>query len=323
MRRHLKLLLALLLAFAMVGAACGDDDDDDAAGTDNGSEDEGSGSGSGQPDIVIGAQDFGESAIMAEIYKGALVGGGWEASIQELGGFRDLMFSAFENGDITVAPDYVASNLEFLNEGAGEATADVDATFALLQPRLEEKGLVGLTPSAAVDHNAFVMKKSRSDELGITTLSDLAAKGANLKLGAPQDCESNGFCIPGLQRVYGVDFTSNFTPLDLDLVPTTLDAGEIDVAVLTSTDGNLADHTDDWVVLDDDKAMLAADNIFPVVTQEVADSYGAELTDMLNDVSAKLTTEGVAELNKRYVIDKEDADVIAKDLLEENGFTTG
>jgi osmoprotectant transport system substrate-binding protein len=320
MRRHLK-LLALLLAFAVIGAACGDDDDDNA-GTDSGSESEGSGSGA-QPDIVIGAQDFGESAILAEIYKGALVGGGWEASIQELGGFRDLMFTAFDEDEITVAPDYVASNLEFLNEGAGEATADVDATFAKLQPLLEEQGLVGLTPSAAVDHNAFVMTKSRSDELGITTLSDLASKGASLKLGAPQDCESNGFCIPGLQRVYGVDFTSNFTPLDLDLVPTTLDAGEIDVAVLTSTDGNLADPSKDYVVLEDDKDMLAADNIFPLLTKEVADSYGAELTDMLDSVSAKLTTEGVAELNKRYVIDKEDADAIATSWLEDNGFATG
>jgi osmoprotectant transport system substrate-binding protein len=321
MRRHLR-LLALLLAFAVVGAACGGDDDDNA-GTDNGSSSEGGGGSGSQPDIVIGAQDFGESAIMAEIYKGALVGGGWTASIQELGGFRDLMFSAFDSGEITVAPDYVASNLEFLNEGAGEATADVDATFALLQPRLEEKGLVGLTPSAAVDHNAFVMTKARSDELGITTLSDLASKGASLKLGAPQDCESNGFCIPGLKRVYGVDFSSNFTPLDLDLVPTTLDSGDIDVAVLTSTDGNLSAKGDEWVVLDDDKDMLAADNIFPVITKEVADSYGAELTDMLNSVSAKLTTEGVAELNKRYVIDKEDAEVIAKDWLEQNGFATG
>ncbi len=319
MRRHLK-LLALLLVFAVVGAACGGDDNNDNAGTDNGSSNEGSGS---QPDIVIGAQDFGESAIMAEIYKGALVGGGWTAKTQALGGFRDLMFSAFESGEITVAPDYVASNLEFLNEGAGEATADVDATFAKLQPLLAEKNLVGLTPSAAVDHNAFVMTKSRSQELGITTLSDLASKGASLKLGAPQDCESNGFCIPGLKRVYGVDFTSNFTPLDLDLVATTLDAGEIDVAVLTSTDGNLADPSKDYVVLQDDKDMLAADNIFPVLTKEVADSYGSELTDMLNKVSSKLTTEGVAELNKRYVIDKEDADVIAKSWLEDNGFATG
>jgi osmoprotectant transport system substrate-binding protein len=159
--------------------------------------------------------------------------------------------------------------------------------------------------------------------MGIMTLSDLAAKGASLKLGAPQDCESNGFCIPGLKRVYGVDFTSNFTPLDLDLVPTTLQAGEIDVAVLTSTDGNLVQHKDDWVVLDDDKDMLAADNIFPVISKEVADAYGSDLTDMLDKVSSKLTTEGVAELNKRYVIDKEDADAIAKSWLEDNGFTTG
>jgi glycine betaine/choline ABC-type transport system substrate-binding protein len=64
--------------------------------------------------------------------------------------------------------------------------------------------------------------------------------------------------------------------------------------------------------------MLAADNVFPVLTQEVADAYGDSLTAVLDDVNGKLTTEGLVELNRRYDVDKEDADVIAEDWLEEN-----
>jgi osmoprotectant transport system substrate-binding protein len=316
MRRHLK-LIAVLLAFAVLGAACGGDDDDSSDAGGSGT----TVAAKEGPAIKIGAQDFGESAILAAIYQGALQSDGYDASTQDLGGFRDVLFGAFESGDVNLAPDYVASQLEFLNGGKGEATGDVDETFAKLVPLLKAKDLVGLTPSSAVDTNSFVMTKERSDDLGITTLSDLAEKGKDLKLGAPPDCETNGFCIPGLKRVYDLDLSGNFTPLDLGVVGDSLDEGAIDVGVVTSTDGRLADPATGWVLLEDDKKMLAADNIFPTLSQELTDAY-PELGDLLNSVSDALDTDTLVELNKRYDIDKDDAEDIAADWLKDNDFTS-
>ncbi len=125
------------------------------------------------PTITIGAQDFGESAILAEIYGQAFEAAGYPVEFQELGGFRDIEIPAFESGEINFAPEYAASLLEFLNEGAGEATGDIDETVGLLEPYLADIGLVALTPTAAVDTNTFVVTQETSDELGITTLSDL------------------------------------------------------------------------------------------------------------------------------------------------------
>jgi osmoprotectant transport system substrate-binding protein len=307
---------AALLALSLLGAACGDDDDVESGGDDD------SASAPAEvpdgPAISIGAQDFGESAILAEIYQGALDDAGYEVEVQELGGFRDLLFGAFESGEVNLAPDYVASQLEFLNEQAGEATGDVDETFALLEPRLEERELVGLTPSEAVDTNAFVITQETSDDLGITSLSDLAEKGQDLTLGGPQDCESNAFCIPGLRDVYGLDMSDNFEPLDAGLVATSLGEGAIDVGLLFSTDGRIA--SEGWVLLEDDQNMLAADNVFPVLTQELVDAYGDDLTGLLDDISAELTTEDLIELNRRFDVDREDAEDIAEDWLSEHGF---
>ena len=314
MQRHTK-VLAALLALSLLGAACGDDDDGDDSATGDAASDVPDG-----PAITIGAQDFGESAILSEIYAGALTDAGYEAGTTEVGGFRDLLLGAFDSGEINFAVDYVASQLEFLNDGAGEATSDVDETLGILEPLLEERELVAGSPSDAVDTNAFVITQETSDSLGITTLSDLAEKGADLTLGAPPDCESNGFCIPGLQRVYGVDFTANFTPLDFGVIPDSLDEGAIDVGVVGSTDGRLADESTGWVLLEDDKGMFAADNVFPVVSQAVADAYGDDLMALLDDVSGELTTDDLIEMNKRYDVDKEDADVIAEDWLSDHGF---
>jgi osmoprotectant transport system substrate-binding protein len=319
MRRHLK-VIAVLAAFVLLGAACGDDDDDTTSAGDEG----GSESAPEGPAISIGAQDFGESAIVAQIYKGALENAGFEADVQELTGFRDLVFGAFESGDINLAPDYVASQLEFLlaeaGEEGGQATSDVDETLGKLEPLLQERDLVALTPSDAVDTNAFVVTQETSDSSGITTLSDLAANGGDLTLGAPPDCETNGFCIPGLMRVYGVDFTGRFEPLEFGLIPDALEAGEVQVGVVGSTDGRLADEETGWVLLEDDKGMFAADNVFPVASQELIDAYGDDLTDLLDSISAELTTDDLIAMNKRYDIDHDDAEEIAADWLSDHGF---
>jgi osmoprotectant transport system substrate-binding protein len=314
MRRHMKLLGAVV-ALSLLGAACGDDDADTETDTDDGAAvDIPDG-----PTITVGAQDFGESLILAEIYVGALDDAGYPAEIQSVGGFRDLLLGAFDSGEINLAPDYVASQLEFLNDEAGEATSDVDETFAALEPLLAERDLVGLTPSEAVNTNAFVVTQETSDDLGITTLSDLAEEGADLTLGGPQDCESNPFCIPGLQDVYDLDMSEDFQPLDPGVVPTALEEGAIDVALLFSTDGRIA--SEGWVLLEDDREMLAADNVFPTVAQSVVDAYGDDLVEVLDAISAELTTDGLIELNERYDVDKDDADDIAADWLADNGFT--
>ncbi len=319
MRRHVK-WLAVLLAFALLGAACGDDDDSSTDSGDSGGDSGAAAEPIEGPAISIGAQDFGESAILAEITSQALSNAGYDASVQEVGGFRDLQFGAFESGDVNLAPDYVASQLEFLNDAAGQATSDVNQTFGLLTPLLAEKSLTGVTPSNAVDTNAFVVTEETSDELGITTLSDLAAKGADLTLGAPPDCETNGFCIPGLQRVYGVDLSANFEPLEFGVIPTSLDEGAIDVGVVSSTDGRLADPETGWVLLEDDKGMLAADNIFYVEANDLVEAYGDDLTALLEEISSELTTEELVEMNKRYDVDKDDAADIAADWVDEYGF---
>ena len=319
MKRHTK-LLAGVLALSLLGAACGDDDDGDDASSDDAASDTTAAEIPDGPDITIGAQDFGESLILSEIYAGALDDRGYPADTTEVGGFRDLLLSAFDSGEINFAVDYVASQLEFLNEGAGEATSDVDETLAILDPLLEQRQLVAGAPSEAVDTNAFVITQETSDDLDITTLSDLAEKGTDLTLGAPPDCESNGFCIPGLERVYGVDFTQNFTPLDFGVIPDSLNEGAIDVGVVSSTDGRLADDSTGWVLLEDDQGLFAADNIFPVYSQEVFDAYGSDLVALVDEISGELTTDDLIEMNKRYDVDKDDAEDIADDWLNDHGF---
>lgn len=307
MRSHRKGVIgATLVAVALVAAACGSGD----GATQDG------------PAISIGAQNFGESAILAEVYGQALEDAGYEVSIQPLGGFRDIVLGSFESGEINFTPEYAASMLEFLNEDVSEATGDAAETTGILQGYLDDLDLVAFTPSPAVDTNGFVVTPETSESMGITAISDLAGKESELTLGGPPDCATNPFCIPGLQEVYGVDLSGSFTPLDAGSVTVqALEAGEIDVAVIFSTSGVIADKG--WILLEDDQNMLAADNVVPVVTTEVAEAYGDDFRSLVDEISAAMTTADLTELNRQFDIEARDADEIATDWLTENGFLEG
>jgi osmoprotectant transport system substrate-binding protein len=310
-KRSTKVLAGLAIALIAVTAACSSDS---KTSTSSGSTS--SSSGGSKAKITIGIQDFGESAILAEIYKQGLAAKGYDTATQKLGGFRPLEIQAFDSGTINFAPEYAAAMLEGLNGKKGEATSDVKATVDLLQKQLDIKKLKALDVSDAVDTNAFVITKATSDKLGIKSLSDLASKGKSLKLGGPADCETNPFCIPGLKKTYNLDLSGSFQALETGPVITAaLDAGSIDIALLFSTDGQIKDKG--YVLLDDDKKMLSADNVLPVLTTALAGD--AELVKAANAITAKLTTAKLIDMNQRFDIKKEDAAVIAKDFLTQEG----
>ena len=100
----------------------------------------------------------------------------------------------------------------------------------------------------------------------------------------------------GLQRAYGLRFKS-FVPLDAGgpLTLQALEAGNIDVALLFSTDPSIsARHL---VVLADDRRLQPAENITPLVSKDAVARYGAGLMAVLNTVSARLDSASLRALN--------------------------
>lgn len=319
MKKQLRLLLALLAAFTLFAAACSDDDDsgsDDDSTSDDSAPDQSA--AADVPTITIGVQDFGESQIVSEIYSQVLSDNGYDVELQDLGGFRDLEEAAFESGDINfAASEYVASMLLYIDDATEpEVASDVgEATEALAEAlsagEFGDTEITAFQYSEAVDTNSFVVT-SDSDLTSLTDLTDETV------LGAPQDCETNAFCLPGLERVYDVDLSSGFTPLDGGpLVAQALDAGEIEVGVIFSTSGLLAG--DEYTVLDDPDGLAAADNLIAVATTELADAGGTDMAALLDEIAAAMTTEDLVQMNERFDIDAEDPEDIAADFIEESG----
>jgi glycine betaine/choline ABC-type transport system substrate-binding protein len=146
-----------------------------------------------------------------------------------------------------------------------------------------------------------------------------ATVASQLTLGGPPECPERPDCIPGFRDVYGIEF-GQFVPLDVGgpLTVEALDQGEIDVALLFSTSSVI--QANNWVLLEDDQQLQSAENITPVVREEVLDDT---ITERLNAVSAALDTETMIELNSRVEVDEEDPADVAADFLQENGLLGG
>ncbi len=266
--------------------------------------------------VNIGAFNFTESAILAGIYEGALTDAGYNATVRPNLGSREVVAPALERGEIDLYPGYAATDLEFLNKGAGEATPDAQATTEKLRAALASKGGTALDPSPAVDANAFAVTKATADKYNLKKLSDLAPVAGQLKLGGPPECPTRPFCQVGLVNTYGANF-KEFKPLDVGgpLTVAALKGGDIDVGLLKSTDGSIP--ANGFVVLEDDKHLQNADNVVPIIRTVTVDD---KVRQTLNKVSGALTTQDLTQLNKQADVDKEDPEVLAKDWLKKHGF---
>lgn len=291
-----------LAGLALIASACGSSGGGSPAGT--------------TKSITVAGFNFNESSILANIYGKALAAKGYTVNYKLNLGSREVVEPALEHGDIDLYPGYAATELEFLNHGKGEATGDPAATVTKLNTYLGPKKLDALTASPASDGNAFAVTKKTADQYNLKKLSDLAPIAGKLTLGGPAECPTRPFCQAGLVKTYGLNF-KGFKPLDAGgpLTKTALSNGDIDVGLVFSSDGGIV--AKNFVVLQDDKQLEAADNIVPIIRQSAENQ---EVKDLLNKIDAALTLDDLTAMNKAADIDKQDPDAIAQKWLKDHSF---
>ena len=266
--------------------------------------------------LTVAGFNFAESSILANIYGRALKQRGYAIAYKLNLGNREVVEPALEKGAVDLYLGYAATELEFVNGGKGEASSDLNATMGKLNSYLSIRGLRALQPSHAVNTNGFAVTRATADRYHLRRTSDLLPVAGAMTLGGPPECTSRPFCQPGLQKIYGLTF-KNFTALDAGgpISKAALEKGAVDVALIFTSDGVIA--AKDFVILEDDKHLQNADNVVPMIRSSVAND---EVTSLLNDLSSKLTTEALIELNQASQLDRENPDVLAQRWLSNHGY---
>jgi osmoprotectant transport system substrate-binding protein len=287
----------------------------------------------GEP-VRIGSKDFTEQLILGEMY--ALLLENADIPVEtslNLGG-TGVAHAALVEGEIDLYPEYTGTGLtEILKipvetvmsatpaAGTPAAGSIDERVYQIVKDEYQKQfNLVWLDQVPFNNTQALAVKRAFAEERGLATITDLAAIAGELKIVAPSDFVERSDGLPGLQRVYGVEF-ADVLPVAPGIRYQALEEGQADVVLAFGTDGQIAGL--DLVILDDDKNLWPPYHVAPVVRQETLDAYPA-LADALNAVAPLLTDDVMSELNWRVDgPDKEEPADVARSFLEENDLIGG
>ena len=248
-----------------------------------------------RPVIQLASFDFPESEILGELYGQALGQHGFPVEQVVQLGSREVVGPALEQGKVDMAPEYLGSALNFLNDRDRIATADPALTHARLEQAFAPRGVSVLAYAPAQDRNGFVVTGDLARRHGLEKLSDLAPLASQLSFGGPPECPQRPLCLKGLQDLYELRFARFEAMASRAVTAGELDTGEIDVGMIETTDPHLIGT--DLVQLEDDRRLQPAENVVPVLRRQVLDAYGPSLVRLCNAVSAQLTTTELTRLN--------------------------
>jgi osmoprotectant transport system substrate-binding protein len=264
--------------------------------------------------VVVGSGNFPESVLLGEIYAGALAAKGVQVEKKLNIGSREAYIPALQDGSIDLLPEYTGVLLQYFDKNATAVASD--DVYTALKSALPA-GLVVLDKSAAEDKDAVVVTDATAKKYSLTSIADLKPVAGQLVLGGPPEWRDRPTGVPGLKRLYGLQF-KQFKPLDAGgpLTVKALQDGTIQAGNLFTTQSEIPDNK--FVVLEDPQNLFHAQNVLPLINEKKATDT---VKQALNAVSAKLTTQNLTDYLKRVTAGKKDASVVAKDYLSQNGLS--
>lgn len=165
-------------------------------------------SSSASGSIKIGYANFTESGVAAYLYGQALKQAGVSVSYANPVAARQIYWPSLLKGDYDLVPEFTYSLLSYLNPNA-KPSSDLATIYKEVKAEAAKKQVTITQPSKVTDVNVFVVTKDTADKYHLKTLSDLAKVKDSLTLGGPPEClKKNPLCVPGLEKVYGMKFSS-------------------------------------------------------------------------------------------------------------------
>jgi len=199
---------------------------------------------------VIGAKNFSEQYILAELISDRLKAGGAAAELKEDLG-SSIAYSALKASEIDAYVDYSGTlwdNILKRSDNPGR-----QAVLQQLTAQLKARDGVTVLGSLGFENvYALAMRRSEAEQLHIKTLDDLAVHAPQLTMGADLEFLSRPEWA-SVQGAYGLHFRKQdqYQPT---FMYRALTSGQADVISAFSSDGRIA--ADDLVVLGDPRHAL-------------------------------------------------------------------
>jgi osmoprotectant transport system substrate-binding protein len=271
------------------------------------------------PAVAIGSKNFTESQLLGELYAQVIEDAGHPVRRRlDLGG-TDIAMAALRRGEIDLYPEYTGTALLVVLKA--QPQGDAVQTFDFVKSEYERLyGLTWLDPAPMNNTQALATTRELATRFGLRTLSDVAVKAPQLRLGAVPEFAKRSDGLPGLQRAYGGFNFKKISLVDFGLKYKALLDGDVDIVVAFGTDGAIV--ADNLVVMDDDRHFFPPYQVAPVIRLDALKAR-PELAAILNRVAPLLTDTTMRTLNNS--IDgpqKREPGDVARDFIKAHGLAS-
>jgi osmoprotectant transport system substrate-binding protein len=235
--------------------------------------------------------------------------------VPNLGG-TGIAHQAIIDGSIDLYPDYTGDALANVLK-MNPITSPKGAYDAVKTAYAAKYKIAWLAPTPYNNTYALALKETTAAKLGITKISDLASHAGGWTLGSSVEFAGrplDGYL--GMAKHYGFKFAA-IKPMDVGLMYTAIDNGQVDVIVAYATDARIGKVK--LRVLEDDKEFFPAYNAAITVRQSVLDQYPA-IGPAIDKVMLTLDTNTQIHLNGRSDIDNVAPEKVAEEYLTQKGF---
>jgi len=265
-----------------------------------------------KPTITVGSKEFTEQLILGEMMAFLLEKDGFTVDRKIGLTGTAVVAKALENGDIDLYAEYTGTGLVTILKQP--VMTDPDECYNTVNKAYQEQFKLEWLGRFGINNTyTLTMKADKAKELGISTLSDLITKGADLKFGSDQEFLARPDGYPALSKAYGFEFKQeNIKSMDAGLVYQAVDSDQVDIIMGFATDGRIKKLN--LINLDDDKNFFPVYDAAPVVRQEVLQK-NPEIADILNKLQGKISDEKMQELNLQVDVDGKEPATVAKDFL--------
>lgn len=274
------------------------------------------GFGKSEDEIVIGAKDFTEQSILANMYAELIEKDTNIPTVvkENLGGSQ-VAFQAIKNDEIDMYIDYTGT--VFVSILKHDVISDAKKANDICKKDLKEKyNLHMFEPTVFNNTYTMAVKPETAEKYGLKKISDLKKCDKDLVLGCTMEFlnrKDDG--LPGIKNKYGFKFKDE---IGIDSSPRfqAIENNKVDLIDAFMTDGLLKKYN--LTILEDSDGYFPPYNGIPIVRGEIFEKY-PQLEKSVDKLSSVLTNEIMQQLN--YEVDEggRDPKDVAHDFLVKEG----